>query len=169
MPYLGRQSLYFSTNLAVVIWIYKIIILLQFNHWPSDCTFDNKSTLVQVMAWCCQVTSHYLSQCWPRLMLTHGVARPKWVNVKPSTYRTSQSNCHNSNFVVVNVGQFYLYPVIRLPQCLLTHWVRDKIAVIFQTIFSSVISWTKMYKFRLRFHWSLFLRVQLTTLQHWFR
>ena len=22
------------------------------------------STLVQVMAWCCQATSHYLSQCW---------------------------------------------------------------------------------------------------------
>ena len=27
---------------------------------------DNKSTLVQVMAWCHQATSHYLSQCWPR-------------------------------------------------------------------------------------------------------
>ena len=24
----------------------------------------DKSTLVQVMAWCCQATSHYLSQCW---------------------------------------------------------------------------------------------------------
>ena len=27
----------------------------------------------------------------------------------------------------------------------------------------------KMYEFRLRFHWSLFLRVQLTIFQHWFR
>ena len=27
-----------------------------------------KSTLVQVMAWCHQATSHYLSQCWPRSM-----------------------------------------------------------------------------------------------------
>ena len=26
---------------------------------------DDKSTLVQVMAWCRQATSHYLSQCWP--------------------------------------------------------------------------------------------------------
>ena len=25
---------------------------------------DDKSTLVQVMAWCHQATSHYLSQCW---------------------------------------------------------------------------------------------------------
>ena len=27
----------------------------------------------------------------------------------------------------------------------------------------------KMYEFRLRFHWSLLLRVQLTIFQHWFR
>ena len=30
---------------------------------PHDLT-DDKSTLVQVMAWCRQATSHYLSQCW---------------------------------------------------------------------------------------------------------
>ena len=29
--------------------------------------------LVQVMAWCCQTTSHYLYQCWL------GVIRPQWV------------------------------------------------------------------------------------------
>ena len=29
-------------------------------------TFDDKSTLVHVMAWCCQATSHYLKQCWPK-------------------------------------------------------------------------------------------------------
>ena len=33
----------------------------------------NKSTLVQVMAWCRQATSHYLSQCWPRSMFPYGV------------------------------------------------------------------------------------------------
>ena len=27
---------------------------------------DDKSTLVQVMTWCCQATSHHLSQWWPR-------------------------------------------------------------------------------------------------------
>ena len=36
---------------------------------PLDLT-DDKSTLVQVMAWCRQATSHYLSQCWPRSMLS---------------------------------------------------------------------------------------------------
>ena len=33
---------------------------------PPDLT-DDKSTLAQVMAWCRQATSHYLSQCWPIL------------------------------------------------------------------------------------------------------
>ena len=51
----------------------------------------------------------------------------------------------------------------------LTHWGRDKMAAIYQTIFSNVFSWMKMYKFRLRFHWSLLPGVQLIIFQHWFR
>ena len=46
---------------------------------PLDLT-DDKSTLVQVMAWCRQATSHYLSQWWPRSMSPYGVIRPQWVN-----------------------------------------------------------------------------------------
>ena len=46
---------------------------------PLDLT-DDKSTLVQVMAWCHQATSHYLSQCWLRSMSPNGVTRPQWVN-----------------------------------------------------------------------------------------
>ena len=30
------------------------------------------------------------------------------------------------------------------------------------------IFWMRMYEFRLRLHWSLFLRFQLTIFQHWF-
>ena len=51
----------------------------------------------------------------------------------------------------------------------LTHWGRDKMAAIFQTTFSNAFSWMKMNKFWLRFHRSLFPRVQLTIFQHWFR
>ena len=51
---------------------------------PQDLT-DDKSTLVQVMAWCCQATSHYLSQCWPRSLLPYGVTRPQWVNLGVET------------------------------------------------------------------------------------
>ena len=40
---------------------------------------DDQSTLVQVMAWCRQATSHYLSQCWPRSLSPYAVTRPQWV------------------------------------------------------------------------------------------
>ena len=44
---------------------------------------------------------------------------------------------------------------------LLTHWNQDKMAAIFQTTFSNSFSWMKIFKFQLKFHWNLFLRVQL--------
>ena len=47
-----------------------------------------------------------------------------------------------------------------------THWGRDKMAAIFQKIFSNAFSWMKIYDFRLLYHWSLFLGVELTIFQH---
>ena len=52
--------------------------------WMALDLTDNKSTLVQVMAWYRQATSHYLSQCWPRSMSPNGVTRPQWVKMVPS-------------------------------------------------------------------------------------
>ena len=40
-------------------------------------------------------------------------------------------------------------------------------AVILRTTLSKAFSWLKMYGFRLRFHWSLFLGVQLRIFQQW--
>ena len=70
----------------------------------------------------------------------------------------------DTNRVALWPGFITQYPVdqyTELPYVWLTHWVRDKMAAIFQTTFSHAFSWMKMYKFRLRFHWSLFPRVQL--------
>ena len=50
-----------------------------------------------------------------------------------------------------------------------THWSRNEMDAISQTTFWSAFSWMKMFEFRIRFHWSLFLRVQLMIIQHWFR
>ena len=50
--------------------------------WISLGISDYKSTLVQVMTWCRQATSHYLNQCWPRSDLPYGVTRPQ--SVKPA-------------------------------------------------------------------------------------
>ena len=45
---------------------------------PLDLS-DDKSTLVQAMAWCRQATIHYLNQCWPRSMSPNGGTRPQRV------------------------------------------------------------------------------------------
>ena len=47
--------------------------------WMSLDFSKNKSTLVQVMAWCHQATSHNLNQCWPRSLSPYGVIRRQWV------------------------------------------------------------------------------------------
>ena len=76
----------------------------------------------------------------------------------------------------VLMGSYWLRHMINDPakycmerSIMLTHWGRDKMAAIFQTTFSNAFSWMKMYEFRLKFHCRLFLRVQLTIFQHWFR
>ena len=59
---------------------------------PQDLT-DDKSTLVKVMAWCRQATSHYLSQCWPRSLSPNGVTRPQLVNsLVPGRCRNNVKN-----------------------------------------------------------------------------
>ena len=37
----------------------------------------------QVMAWCRQATSHYLSQWWTRYLSPYGITRPEWVKDDP--------------------------------------------------------------------------------------
>ena len=67
--------------------IFKLVLLIgifrsSHDHalrWMTQNLPGDKSTLVQVMAWCRQATSHYLSQCWPRSLSPHGVTRPQWV------------------------------------------------------------------------------------------
>ena len=67
----------------------KLRLILLIDGWGISCELalrwmsldlnEDKSTLVQVMVWCRQATSHYLSQCWPRSLSPYGVTRPQWV------------------------------------------------------------------------------------------
>ena len=69
-----------SCNLKLVIsqLISRIDILNIFSEialivrWVPKNPIDNKSTLVQVMAWCHQASSHCLSQRWPKSLLQYG-------------------------------------------------------------------------------------------------
>ena len=78
----GRYSNYFK----IVIFLF----MLQNEFLSTSCEIAlrcmahnpiGRSTLVQVMAWCCQATNHYLSQCWPRSMSPYGVTMPQWVDI----------------------------------------------------------------------------------------
>ena len=51
----------------------------------------------------------------------------------------------------------------------LTHWGRHKMDPISRTPFSNGFSWMKMFEYWLKFHWNLFLRIQLTIFEHWLR
>ena len=83
----GRSSCDFENvifNLALLICIFKSSSNNMLRWMPQDLTDDinhDKSTLVQVMAWCHQAASHYLNQCWTRAPMPYGVTRPQWVNL----------------------------------------------------------------------------------------
>ena len=49
------------------------------SEWRLHNTFDDMSTLVQAMAWCCQVTNYYLNQSSPRFMSPYCVTWPQSV------------------------------------------------------------------------------------------
>ena len=85
---------FFSTHspLAKGVWNLRYVIfkrLLVIAGWGISCEAaliwmslgftDDQSTLVQVMAWCLQATSHYLSQCWPRSLSPCDVTWPQWL------------------------------------------------------------------------------------------
>ena len=80
-------------------------------------------------------------------------------------------------FVLLSMTNWLMYPDNRIHSrdwfnrvaIDFTHCGRDKINTMLQTPFSNAISWMKMFEFRLKFHWIMFLKVQLTIFQHLFR
>ena len=98
---------------------------------PLDHT-DDKSTLVQIMAWCRQATSHYLSQCWHRFMSPYSVTRPQCVKIHQiwrlclptelfsmsdivspakSNYSCSRSTCPEIELCHKKIDIYFPYPM----------------------------------------------------------
>ena len=71
------RDLIFQIISVINGWVISCELALR---WMSLDLTDDKSTLVQVMAWCRQETIHYLSQCWLRSQLPYGITKPQWVN-----------------------------------------------------------------------------------------
>ena len=51
--------------------IYKLISVSDIIFTFSEIAWDPKSTWVQLVAWCRQASSHYLSQCWHKDICHH--------------------------------------------------------------------------------------------------
>ena len=62
IPWLVLDAKYMVVNLVLVIdgWSISCEITLR---WLSLDLTDDKSSLVQIMTWCCQATRHYPNQC----------------------------------------------------------------------------------------------------------
>ena len=88
------RKVIFQQILVIDGWRVSCKIVLKW--MPTDLT-DGKSTLVQIMAWCRQATSHYLSQCWPISVSPYGVIRPQWVNTDLITLSWMLSNGNTIN------------------------------------------------------------------------
>ena len=72
--------------------------------WMSQDFTNDQSILVQVMAWCHQAPSHYLSQCWPRSLSPYGVTMPQWVNSFWPRDAIWHQWCHMASQNMVNIG-----------------------------------------------------------------
>ena len=104
------REVIFQLILVIDSWSFSCKIILKL--MPMDLT-DGKSTLVQVMAWCRQATSHYLSQCWPESLYPYGIIRPQWVKPKPRTER--------SNTVMIYI---YIHWFVYLKHTIIFHnWI----------------------------------------------
>ena len=62
--------------------------------WMLEDLDDDRSTMVQVMAWWCQATSHNLNQCWLYCMKPYSITRGQWVNLMAKAAETMAS--HNN-------------------------------------------------------------------------
>ena len=129
------------------------------------------STLVLTVA--CHLSPYVQALIYSITVHEYSGTRTSWCTYAycKSIVLWSAASRHGSEFSFVTFGLRHRVISRGLPKmgAVLTHWGQDKMDAISQTPFSSAFSWTKMFEFRLKFHWSLFLRVQLTILQHWFR
>ena len=155
-----------------------------------DCLTCPLQTWLNAILWCCRQMLNYIS--WRKWFCSlNGTVTKTRTLAQPSCQVRRLSNfklacliylysfvCSAYSFICrrlfvlctwVYFLSFVVHAITQLIGMALTHWGRDKMAAISQTTLSNAFSWMKMLEFRYKFHWGLFLRAQLTILQHWFR
>ena len=117
----------FKHILVIDCWVISCEIALI---WMSLDFTDDQSTSVQVMAWCRQATSHYLSQCWlSPLSITASLDHNELNNVRTleaaqenlrcahrlvNTLRPTQNGCHFADDI-------FNYFFLKKKFCILIH------------------------------------------------
>ena len=99
----------------------------------------------------------------------HDFSRPVWTMKKVQlclVEKLTKFPHFRAHHIHQPASMCQIWPIITL---LSTHLPLDKMAAFSQTIFSDAFSWMKIFVFWSIFHWSLFLRFQLTITQHWLR
>ena len=130
----------------------------------------------QIMA-CHKVGTNYLNQYWNIVKWTlRNKLQWNFNQILTFSFKKIHFKVQSAKwpqFINVGVSKYYREPVwlyshqwswcmLWWSSHMLTHWGRDKMAAISQTTLSIAFSWMKILEFQLHFHWSLFLRVQLT-------
>ena len=102
--------------------------------------------------------------CWCSIPATHD----KWNNVYKYNFPYGVY-IWKSDMIMLIFGTVTNANICCMKHCFNTLRQRKKMAAISLTTFSNAFSLKKMYEFRLKCHWCLFLRVQLTIFHHWTR
>ena len=177
---IGRalQIFYSSWKYFLALFVKFISLLLQLIYKTkySSCTYLGRNyqlwyivsiiMLVLILRICCYSSSLPLqplgpSSPWQRKPVLPWVKLPpaSWLSpmVKQQPWNTKLSTSalpRSPSLMEVCMKWFRVFIE-------LTHWGRDKMAVISQT-FSNAFSWIKMFKFWIKFHSRLFPRVHMT-------
>ena len=187
---LTRQLVTLSTPIMVLTYPDSGIFWAQHRNiasWDAEWCRRFRSTLVQVLAWClmppggfnCGFYWPWEGMAWcPSHSISWSVKSSR-IHIRIYLLETLDTNHHRNVFEIympemaaqwgkLNFG----VPVgkqMSLICSILTHLPLDKMATISQMIFADAFSWIKSFVVWLKCHWSLFLRVQLTITQYWFR
>ena len=127
-----------------------ILVLREISlEWMSLDLTDGKSTLVQVITWCHQATSHYLIQCWPRSMSPYGIFRPQWVKFPVHVLTCSHAPCGRPGHILCSSREHpedhmcdtQRYPGKKARNIQLTYWPLERCTSNFKSVIFKIKAW----------------------------
>ena len=80
----------------------RLMTEVAFSWWDHVNANGSHRTLLHVMAWCHQATSHYLSHCRPRSMSPYCITRPQWVKFHWSVFKEPTDNKPTLGIIMSN-------------------------------------------------------------------